>query len=301
MTLIIKPSKDITLKKIDSKKTDFKKAMGEELWKSLNLASDSITLSRDIFSLVIESSDPEILQLPWELLYHPSYGFLAQHLNFTLSRKIPNLPELVTPLEKRPLKVLFFSTLPDDIGEEERLAVEKEQEEVILALLEPKAKGLVEISMPNDGRFESLKTLIERDKPDMVFLSGHSSYKEGKGSFSFEDKRGLEVNIDEKTLNSAFVGSSVECVVLSSCQSAQGSDENLESGLLMSLAFSGIKNVIGMGESIFDEAGIVFAKNFMAQVANKKSIAYALQKARHEIFSLENGAKEHWYLPILLS
>ena len=50
----------------------------------------------------------------------------------------------------------------------------------------------------------------------MVFLSGHSSYTNGKGYFLFEDRRGLGIQIDEERLNSAFVGSSVECVVLSS-------------------------------------------------------------------------------------
>ena len=275
-------------------------AIGKELWEKLDFA-ELLELTKEVQPIIIESDDAQTLQLPWELLFHPTYGFLAQHPNFTLSRKIPNLPNGSTPLEKRPLRVLFFSTLPDDIGEKGRLSVEKEQEVVLLALLEVKQKGLVEITMPNDGRFESLKTLIERDKPDMVFLSGHSSYSEGKGSFLFEDKRGLGVSIDEETLNSAFVGSSVECVVLSSCQSAMASDNELKSGLVMSLTFSGIKNVIGMRESVYDEAGIVFAQNFVEQVARKKSVAQAVQKARHEIYLLTSKVQEHWHLPLLVS
>ena len=295
MPYIINPPTNIT---IETSKSN--RATGEELWSKLNV-KEKLKPTREILDIVIESDNPQTLQLPWELLYHPTYGFLAQHPNFTLSRKIPNLSNRLTPLEKRPLRVLFFSTLPDDIGEEGRLSVEREQEVVLETLLPFRQEGLVEITVPNDGRFETLKKLIEKEKPDMVFLSGHSSYANGKGYFLFEDRRGLGIHIDEDELNSAFVGSSVECVVLSSCQSAMADDKMLESGLVRSLAFYGIKNVIGMRESIYDEAGVVFAKHFLEQVAKKKSIAFAVQKARDEIHKLENFAQEHWHLPILIS
>ncbi len=295
MSYIINPPTNII---IDTTKSN--RAIGEALWSKLNV-KEKLKSTKEILNIIIESDNSQTLQLPWELLYHPTYGFLAQHPNFTLSRKIPNLPNSSTPLEKRPLRVLFFSTLPDDIGEEARLSVEKEQEVVLETLLPFRQEGLVEISVQNDGRFESLKELIEREKPDMVFLSGHSSYADGKGYFLFEDKRGLGIQIDEDELNSAFVGSSVECVVLSSCQSAMADDETLESGLVRSLAFFGIKNVIGMRESIYDEAGVVFAQHFLEQVAKKKSIAFAVQKARDEIHKLENFAQEHWHLPLLIS
>ncbi len=249
MSFIITPPTNISINTTQSTQ-----AIGQALWQSLNLEIDSLKPTREILNIIIESDNSQTLQLPWELLYHPTYGFLAQHPNFTLSRKIPNLPNSSTPLEKRPLRVLFFSTLPDDIGEEARLSVEKEQEVVLETLLPFRQDGLVEITVPNDGRFKSLKKLIEQEKPDMVFLSGHSSYADGKGYFLFEDKIGLKKHIDEDELNSTFVGSTVECVVLSSCQSAMADDKTLESGLVRTLAFSGIKNVIGMRESIYDEA-----------------------------------------------
>ena len=297
VTYIINPPKNIP-----KNTTQSTHAIGEALWQSLGLEPDVFKPTREVLDIIIESDNPQTLQLPWELLYHPIYGFLAQHPNFTLSRKIPNLPNSSTPLEKRPLRVLFFSTLPDDIGIENRLSVEREEDLVVIQTLLPfRQEGLVEISVQNDGRFESLKKLIEQEKPDIVFLSGHSSYENGKGSFVFENERGLRIDIYEDELNSAFVGSSVECVVLSSCQSAMADDEMLESGLVRSLAFYGIKNVIGMRESIDDRAGVVFAKHFLEQVAKKKSIAFAVQKARDEIHKLENFAQEHWHLPILIS
>ena len=152
MAFIITPPSTI---KIDTSKDNI--TIGKQLWSSLNLADDIFKPTKEILPIVIESNNPEILQLPWELLYHPTYGFLAQHQNFTLSRTIPNLSHNPTPLEKRPLRVLFFSTLPDDIGQEARLAVEHEQEVVLETILPYRQEGLIDIKMPNDGRFESLK------------------------------------------------------------------------------------------------------------------------------------------------
>ena len=274
---------------------------GKALWSALKLKDDIFKPTKEILPIIIKSSNPEILQLPWELLYHPIYGFLAKNANFTLSRTIPNLSNSSTPLEKRPLRVLFFSTLPDDIGQKGRLAVEHEQEVVLETIMPYRQEGLIDIKMPNDGRFESLKKLIVSYKPDMVFLSGHSGFSNGKGSFLFEDRGGLGVHIDEEELRDAFVGSSVECVVLSSCQSAQLDQDELESGLVMSLASYGISNVIGMSQSIYDKSGVTFATEFMRQVATKSSIAYAVQKGREEVAKLEAPFSEHWHLPLLVS
>ncbi|NEW61757.1 CHAT domain-containing protein [Sulfurovum sp. bin170] len=214
---------------IDTSKTQ--KAIGEQLWKDLDLADDVLQPTNDILPIVIQSSDTQTLQLPWELLYHSTYGSLATNPQFTLSRQIPDVPILQTPFEKKPLRVLFFSTLPDDLQESERLAVENEQVAVLEALLPAIKEGKVELQIPNDGRFESLKHHIEKFDPHLVFLSGHSGYDKGKGSFLFEDKRGFKVDIDEEQLTTAFIGSHVSCVVLSSCQSAKADKQRLNSGL----------------------------------------------------------------------
>jgi len=290
---------------IDYNKPEVFKEIGVKLWNAIENKEEFEKLHKendsDILSIIIESDNAKIQALPWELLFHDKLGFLATHSNFTLSRKIPNLSISKNNLESRPLRVLFFSTLPDDLEESERLAVEHEQVAVLQSLLPFVKKGLVEIKMPNDGRFDSLKHLIKDTKPDLLFFSGHSTYDNGKGYSLFEDKRGLKVLIDEEELASAFVDSSVECVVLSSCQSAQANDQKLGSGLAQALAFSGVRHVIGMSDSIYDKAGVTFAENFIKEIAEKNSIAQALQKAREEISKIEDRVSTHWFLPLLIS
>lgn len=303
--LIINPPTDITIDiVIDYENPESLKTIGMQLWNALAIAEAFNRAyeqrGKNILPIVIESNDTKNLKLPWELLYHEKFGFLATHSSFTLSRKIPDVPFSESCVENRPLRVLFFSTLPDDLSASERLAVESEQVAVLESLMSEVKKGLIEIKIPNDGRFESLKSYIKENRPDLVFLSGHSGYENGVGSFLFEDKRGLKVNIDEEQLANAFDGSTVECVVLSSCESAKADTKG--SGLAQALAFRGIKNVIGMSDSIYDKAGATFAKHFIKEIASQSSIAQALQKSREEIYKLDDKkASAHWFLPLLLS
>jgi len=304
---IIKPSKTISrqFSKLKDKEEKTLKAFGSKLWSALDIdkgfAEHEESSGREILPIVIESDDTGILKLPWELLYHPKFGFLAKNSRFTLSRSLSKTPRLDNLPNKTPLRVLLFSTLPDELEGSGRLAVEKEQVAVLESLLPSIKKGWVKLLMPNDGRFESLGRYIETFKPHLLFLSGHGDYKDGKGYFLFENKRGFKKLIDEENFTKAFNGSTVECVVLSSCKSAKTDSDNLNNGLTRALAFEGIKNVIGMSDSIYDKAGIRFTKEFMRMLSEKNAIAIASQKAREEVFKLEGEVSSHWFLPLLIS
>jgi hypothetical protein len=69
-----------------------------------------------------------VLQLPWETLHHPELGFLGRDPAFALSRR-PVPPPDGTPVPERgPLRVLLFTSLPEDLDPERgRLDVEAEQ------------------------------------------------------------------------------------------------------------------------------------------------------------------------------
>ena len=305
---VIKPPKNISnqFSKLKDKEEKTLKAFGSKLWSTIAIDRDKELIEhkkrsgREILPIVIESNESDVLKLPWELLYHPKFGFLAKNPKFTLSRSLTETTSLDNIPQKTPLRILHFSTLPEELEGSSRLAVEKEQEAVLESLLPFIKEGWVELKISNDGRFESLGRHIEKYKSHLVFLSGHSKYEDGKGYFLFEDKRGSEKFIDEENFTLAFNGSTVECVVLSSCQSAKADSSKLNSGLTRALAFEGIKNVIGMSDSIYDEAGILFAKEFMGNL-KKNAIAIALQKARKKICTLDGNVSSHWFLPILIS
>ncbi len=63
MAFMINPPTNIT---IDT--TQPNRAIGEALWQSLGLEADVLKLTKDVLDIIIESDNPQTLQLPWELL-----------------------------------------------------------------------------------------------------------------------------------------------------------------------------------------------------------------------------------------
>ncbi|MDQ7083472.1 MAG: CHAT domain-containing protein [Sulfurovum sp.] len=222
---------------------------------------------------------------------------MAIHSRFTLSRNF-NQGELEkVKLKQESFRVLFFSTLPDD--ETTRLSVELEKQEVLKALMPFIREGKVILEIPNDGRIDSFTKNIKIFKPHLVFMSGHSIFKDGVGSFSFANERGYKVSIDEDTLIDSFIDVDVSCVVFSSCQSAQFKADDIYSGLANQLFLAGIPNVIGMGDSITDGAGILFASTFIKSLLDQESITKSLQQSREAID--KEYKDENAFYPMLLS
>ncbi|MDM8567903.1 tetratricopeptide repeat protein [Thiotrichales bacterium HSG1] len=281
-------------------------AMGQALW------SGEITPPQDkIRPVIIASNKAEIQALPWECLYHPDYKFLAKELGFTLSRCLPAI-KTETNLTAGPLRVLLFSSLPDDVS---RLDIEEEQAQVLIALNEWVQQGWVKLDVLDDGRYQTLVDKLQENQYHLVFLSGHGQYnaEQKYGVFYFEDQQGKAEPVVDSELAKAFIGRGVQCVVLSACESAKAT-----TGLAQALVQQGITHVVGMRESILDKAGIAFAKSFCGRIGRKERVDIAVQAARRAILTgvkdtvtlrdlnkdLSHSAElsqNQWCLPLLFS
>lgn len=275
--------------------------IGEALWCAAG-APDALDRQLDdalhaaglaVLPIVIETVEPALLQLPWETLHHPRHGFLARELRFTLSRRTaaPPPPPPSAPAEPGPLKVLLFTSLPDDLdAERSRLDTESEQAAVQEALAPWVAEGWIDLKMPNDGRFETFARELKVFGPQLCFLSGHGRFHTealdgapGQGVFVFEGPDGESDPRDETGIAQAFIGTRVQCLVLSACESGKSASDALNSGLARRLALAGVPHVIGMRESILDPAAIAFARAFCDAVAQRERIDCAMQAARSAI------------------
>ncbi len=301
--------------------------VGRLLWQALAIddmyQSHCASKGRRICPIIISSQNAAIQQLPWETLYQPDKGFLGKQRGFTLSRHLPETQADNIPLETGPLRVLLFTSMSED---QARLDVEQEQAQLQEALMPWISAGTVQLQMPDDGRFSSFQQQLDQFSPHLVFLSGHGRFykkmfhshlEEDDAVFCFEAETGLGSHeVNGKDLAHCFVGTAVQCVVLSACQSGQNSSEQLSTGLMQSLALFGIPHVIGMRESILDIAGIQFSRAFCDQIAQKNRVDIALQTARAAItHPLQGHLKEHfsdkildterslgqWCLPLLIS
>ena len=103
---------------------DMLRAMGEGLWRALDAAEDlagaRAAAGLAVLPIVVESSEPSVLRLPWETLHHPELGFLGRDPAFALSRRLGPSPAEAPDLDKGPLRVLLFTSLPEDLDPERR-------------------------------------------------------------------------------------------------------------------------------------------------------------------------------------
>ena len=99
----------------------------------------------------------------------------------------------------------------------------------------------------------------------------------------FEDDAGRGVPVRDAEIAQAFVGSCVQAVVLSACESGKSISTALSDGLSRQLSLRGVPHVIGMRESILDQAGIQFARAFCDAIARQERVDVALQQAREAI------------------
>lgn len=89
------------------------------------------------------------------------------------------------------------------------------------------AKGLVQLEMPDDGRFSTLKELFRRFDPHVLFLSGHGKFHhephadEAYGTFWFESETGVGESIRDEEIARALAGTRVQAVILSACESGK--------------------------------------------------------------------------------
>ena len=302
---------------------EFLKAIGSALWDALKVSPADLCAAIEvagtaILPLVIQSSDAAVQALPWETLYHPIHGFLGKNPAFTLTRQLKISSAMAHPLAKGPLRVLLFTSLPDDVNETGRLKIEEEQAQVQEALLPWISKGVVRLEMPDDGRFATLQAMLKEFQPHLLFLSGHGQFhhvphedEAPYGAFFFEDDSGASVAVREDALANALSGSGVRVVVLSACESSKTApaSEALANGLAQRISAQGIAYVIGMRESIIDEAAIQFEHTLCDELAHGERIDFALQAARVAMQNLvldteQTSATEdlgQWCLPLLIS
>lgn len=299
--------------------------VGDALWQTLGvdevLAAARQAAGTRILPLIVESADPLVQSLPWECLHHPEHGFLGKHPGFSLTRRLSAAPSASVEPPKGPLKVLLFTALPDDLDQEkERLDMESEQANVLEALDPLIHQGLVQLTTPDDGRFDHFRQLLREQEFHLVFLSGHGQFNADPllgpvgAWFLFEGADGRGERVEGEELAKAFSGTAVQAVVLSACQSGKSASADLGSSLATRLLRAGLPHVVGMRESILDVAGIHFAHALCKALGLKERLDVALQAARGFIAESPalaglrkdlSGATERswgqWCLPLLYS
>ncbi len=105
-----------------------------------------------------------------------------------------------------------------------------------------------------------------------------------------------------------LIGSHLQLVVLSACETGKRDAQNLWSGVVSALTEAEVPAVVAMQFSIWDKAAITFAHDFYQIIAAGLPLDYAVSEARRAIFNLCNPLKDHndrskywrdWGVPVL--
>ncbi len=275
--------------------------------------------SEDDYCVRLMHRDNEILNLPWSMAVDSVTGFsLGQIEKLHLTKSILGCFEgkggkfLKAPA---PLKILVMISAPEDIDLKHRLSYEEEESKILAAVEPLMFSGEVEIDFTEEGSLESLKRKLAANKYHILHFSGHAIFREKDrtGYLQLEDPLSLNTHLTSgKDFAEALNPNPehiVPIVMLSSCQTAQGSSEEGLRGVTNRLLNRGVPAVISMGMAIIDKYASLFSAYFYRGLAGKQNIFSAFYAAVRHLKETEEkdnrsapGSREiplQWIIPNL--
>lgn len=248
-------------------------------------------------SLRCDEEVPEIAALPWEYL-HDDEDFLITRRSVLISR----LPAGVQKKELEPLdsvlRMLVIISGPDD-PRILPLNAEKEQEIILEAVDKLEREQKIKVDFTEDATFENVEGYLNERDYHIVHFTGHGTNIDGKGHLVFETEDQKARLIDNKTLSDLFSERGIRLVVLSSCESARGSNKEAFGDLASMLSRRGIPAVVAMQYSVLDDVATKFAYTFYKAISDGKHIDLALKEARIVMKNLEKSNKLDFATPVI--
>lgn len=202
-------------------------------------------------------NNPELQAIPWEIMSDDGEKLLLEHVNLTLARYMEQPSPVKSITVDGSIRVLFTSAAPAD---QEPLDVEYEQqilEQALAPLIEENQVRLVTRPHINyDALEDELIRAHNKGRPyHIIHHCGHGGLLKGKFYLALEKNNSTEA-IDAIKLQKLFAElPDLRLGIFNVCHGAAP-----EIGLIASLSSINVPGVIGMRDSISDEAALVFAK-----------------------------------------
>jgi hypothetical protein len=244
------------------------------------------------------SSAPELLDLPWELLYQPAQNrFLALSVETPLVRYL-DLPGRVAPLAVTPpLNILVVIASPRDYP---ALDVEAEWQRLRDSVRDLEGRGLLTVDRLEIPTLAALQRQLRRKEYHVFHFIGHGGFDEQAqdGLLMLEDEQG-----NSRPASGQYLGvllhdeKSLRLALLNACEGGRTSRSDPFAGVCQSLLQQGVPAVIAMQFTISDQAAIVLAHEFYSALADGLPVDTALTEARKALFAQSPGVE--WGTPVL--
>ena len=251
---------------------------------------DAVREGHQFLQIVLASGGAPVLAWPWEALYDPSIGELAQHC--LIERQIGEAAELQTsrarPLKDR-IRILLVTARP--------FAADINYRSVSRPLIELiSSEGLpAEVTLLRPPTLSALQAELEAHPGvyDIVHFDGHgglappTSGGAAVGQLLFETIDGDADPIAGEQLGEMLGGYDVPIVVLNACRSAMfGSDvDDAFASVSTSLLRAGVRSVVGMGYGLYVRAAQIFLPAFYRRLFQSGSAAEAVRAGRQAMLA----------------
>ncbi len=267
----------------------------------------AIRTGLDHCELAISSDDPTILNLPWELLYSPDYGYLVPLLA-TMFRSLSSQPvwvELGDMPEDR-LNILLIIARPHGEWNASLRTIAHPLLEALVTI-----RPQVSIKLLRPPSFQQFKQELNTHKGfyHIVHFDGHDCFNSnsqalqhtlanpGQGILVFEKEDGSPEFVTAAQIAQNLVSYRVPIFILNTCHLGQiGKDSfSLVATQLISL---GVKSVIAMAYSVHTEAAKRFIGRLYKQLVLGDSLSSAMAGGRREIFNKRDRPSPKGCLPL---
>lgn len=244
------------------------------------------------------SDTPELLDLPWELLFDPAsdrFVALSSHSPLVRYLEVPGAAE--SAALAAPLRILALLASPADYVP---LDIEKEWQRLNTALADQIERGAVVLDRVPAPTLSALQRALRRADYHVFHFVGHGGYdgRAQDGVLVFADESGASQLVTGQYLGTLLHDErSLRLAVLNACDGARTSRTDPFAGVGQSLLRQGIPAVIAMQFAISDGAATIFAHEFYAATADGYALEAALTEARKAMFAQQQGVE--WATPVL--
>jgi tetratricopeptide (TPR) repeat protein len=293
---------------------------------------DILTVCRDFVELLekrkieelllaISVDDTQIVNLPFEMVIP---RFFPEKLGQVRQSLAVNHFGLVRTLEKdldqfdmqgkvpsaAPLKMLFVTALPENMGEENKmLEIEEEQKRLIDAIGSFEATGgqpKIVIEFLDTASLAEISEALQKHQHDILHISGHGSYNPevNQGVLHLENEDGNHCQVLGSELGETLrKHQCVKLLILSACETAIAGN-----GVVEQLAEFGLPAIIAMRFSVTDMGAKIFTTALYEALAKAETLTQAIAQAREHLWAYVKQARERepnrphlaeWFTPVV--
>jgi hypothetical protein len=277
-------------------------AAGEALFKSIfspavrRLWLDAVAgLDEDEgLRLTLHIEPPELMSLPWELLFQDEYIGLRQRFPIVRYLDLPSPPDPV--VLQPPLRVLV-AVCPAKGARSAGAQAELSRIQDVLAQMPTK----VEVDVLESASRDELLAHLRQGYHVLHYI-GQGMVQGGQGYLVLEDAKARSSQASATLLGHMAEGSQLRLIVLSPGDSANRRLGEAMDPVAHGLVRAGIPAVLAMRLPMEDSAAVVFERTFYRSLASALPVDAAVQEARRAILNAQrdvDGKCVDWAIPTL--